>query len=278
LENPYAFEIGGLQCLAVADGSLTASAKMLFANAPEEELERVLERQGLEADRLAATWTCLFVRTATNTVLVDTGFGSGGTSGGQLLPSLRRAGIPPEDIDVVFITHVHADHVGGCVDEAGQATFPDARYFIGREEWEFWTTEANLQNLPERAAYTAREKLPPLADKINLVEGETEIVPGVRTIFAPGHTPGHMAIEVESRGEHLIALVDAALHPIQIEYPGWYSQVDQSPERTVETRKAIYRRAAKKGAFVLGFHFAPFPSLGHIVEQNGKWEWRPLPS
>lgn len=278
MDNLYNFKIGDFHCLAVNDGGVAGNAKLLFYNAPEEELGQVLERHGLKADHLPSTWTCLLIKTATKTLLVDAGFGSGGRVGGQLLPSLHRAGIQPENIDVVFLSHAHADHVGGCINEAGQSVFPNATHYMSKEEWEFWTTETNLQSVSEWAANFAREKLPPLAGIIKLVEGETEIVPGIRAIVAHGHTAGHMAIEVESHGQYLIALIDTALHPIQVEYPGWYSQLDQNPEQTIETRKAIYRRIAEREALVLAFHFPPFPSLGHIVEQDGSWAWRPLPN
>ena len=85
-----------------------------------------------------------------------------------------------------------------------------------------------------------------------------------------------MAVEVVSRGEHLLDMVDAALHPIQIEYPEWYAQLDQFPEQTVATRQAVYQRAAEKNALVLAFHFPPFPSLGHITRQNEGWKWEAL--
>ena len=276
MDDSYHFSIGDFQCLAVNDGNVIGNANMLFVNAPERELPQVLQRYGLKPDHLPSTWTCLLVKTPTNIVLVDTGFGTGGNYGGRLLPILQTEGFKPEDIDTVILTHAHPDHIGGCVDNAGHVVFPQARHYMWHKEWDYWTTESNLKEAPEWAADFARRKLPPLSDCLEKIDSETDIVPGIRAIAAPGHTPGHIAVEVESRGERLLDIVDAALHPVQIEYPEWYARLDQFPEQTVTTRQAIYQHAAKKNAVVLAFHFPPFPSLGHIVRKGEGWMWQSM--
>ena len=172
--DSYRFKIGNFQCLAVNDGVFIGNADMLFANAPEEELRQVLQRYGLKPDHLPSSWTCLLVKTPTNIVLVDTGMGTGGEYGGQLLPLLHGQGFQPQEIDTVILD-----------------------------------------------------------------------------------------------------MVDTALHPVQIEYPEWYAQLDQFPEQTVATRQGIYQRAAEKNALVLAFHFSPFPSLGHIIKRDERWKWQP---
>ena len=250
---------------------------MLFANAPAEELLQVLHHHGLKPEHLPSTLTCLLVKTPTHVVLVDTGFGPVGQNGGQLLPLLRAEGVQPEAIDTVILTHAHPDHIGGGVDGAGQLTFPEATYYMGQTEWDFWGSETNLAKVPAWAANLARQKLLPLRPKLKVIDPEQEVVPGIRVVAAPGHTAGHMAVEVESRGEYLLHLVDATAHPIQIEYPEWYARFDQLPEQTVVTRQALYQRAVEKNALVLAFHFPPFPSLGHITRQAGRWQWQPIP-
>ena len=271
----YRFQIGDFQCVAINDGDYIGNAEMLFANAPKDELLQVLQDFGLEPNHLPSTWTCLLINTPTNVVLVDTGFGTGGEYGGNLLPTLYEEGIQPQDIDTVILTHAHPDHIGGCVDSAGHVVFPEATHYMWQDEWDFWTTETTLTEVPEWAANFARQKLPPLAAQLIAVNSETEIVPGIRAIAAPGHTAGHMAVEVVSGGEYLLDIVDAALHPIQIEYPEWYAQLDQYSEQTVGTRHALYQRAAETNALVLAYHFPPFPSLGHIISRDGRWKWQP---
>lgn len=275
MDDSYRFNIGDFQCLAVNDGDFIGNADLLFVNAPEKELLQVLKRYNLKQDHLPSTWTCLLIKTPTNVVLVDTGFGSGGNYGGRLLPILHAEGFKPEDIDTVILTHAHADHIGGCVDSAGNVVFPQATFYMWYEEWDYWTIETNLKKAPEWAANVARQKLPPLLDHLEKIDSETDIVPGIRAIAAPGHTAGHIAVEVESGGDYLLNLADVALHPIQIEYPEWYARLDQYPKQTVTARHTIYQRAAETNAMVLAFHFPPFPSLGRISKQKSRWKWQP---
>lgn len=285
MENHYRFNIGDFQCLAINDGDFVGNARhssthqnwnagTLFVNAPEGDLHQVLQDYGLKPDHLPSTWTCLLVKTPTNVVLVDTGFGAGAKYGGRLLPELLAEDFRPQDIDTVILTHAHADHIGGVVDAAGEVTFPEAKYYMWQDEWDFWTSETHLKEVSEWAANFARQKLPPLAHQLEKLDANTEIVPGIRAIAAPGHTAGHMAVEVESRGEYLLNIADLALHPIHLEYPEWYARLDHFPEQAVATRQAIYQQAAKRNALVLAFHFPPFPSLGHIVEKGDGWTWQ----
>lgn len=274
--HSFRIEIGNIQCWAINDGDFAGSADMLFVNAPEDELSEALRRYELKSDHLPSTLTCMLVKTPANLVLVDTGFGAGRGLGGQVLPALLAEGFSPRDIDTVVLTHGHGDHIGGCLDEHGNISFSEASYYMWKDEWDFWTTESTLAMVPEWAASTARQQLPPISQRLRTIDRETQIVPGIRAIAAPGHTVGHMAVEIESQGERLLAMIDAALHPIQVEYPEWYSQLDQNPEQTIATRHTIYQRAAENESLALAFHFPPFPSLGHITRLNDRWKWSPI--
>lgn len=274
--DSYHFRLGNFHCVAINDGDFVGNAELLFANAPVGELDQVLNRYGLIPDHLLSTWTCLIVNTETNKVLIDTGVGSGEKYGGQLLPTLRAEGISPNEIDTVILTHGHADHIGGCVTADGKLVFPNATYYMWRDEWDFWTAESSLEKVSPWAAGFARRKLPPLAPRLETIDKETDIIPGIRALPTPGHTVGHMALEILSQNEHLIYMADTALHPVHIEYPDWYARVDQSPEQTIATRRALYKRAVDLKALVLAFHFPPFPSLGHIITNGLTWEWQPI--
>ena len=142
----YRFKIETFECIVVSDGTHAYEhpAPLLFANAPQEQLERALRGHGIDL----ATWTewpspysCLVINTGDHQVLVDTGAGGSIPVTGLLIPNLRAAGIAPEDIDTVILTHGHADHLGGNVDDEGRPAFPNARYVMWRDEWEFWTTK-----------------------------------------------------------------------------------------------------------------------------------------
>ena len=275
MKDTHRLNIGSFQCLLVNDGGRIGSAGMLFANAPQEQLQLALQRSGLEADHLPSTWSCLLVKTADHLLLVDTGYGPGSDAGGQLMPLLQAEGIQPKDIDRVILTHAHPDHIGGTVDAGGKAAFPAATYHMWHKEWDFWTGEANLVQVPAWAADFARRKLPPLSAHMRPVDAGTEVVPGIQILSAPGHTPGHSVVEISSGDETLLFMADVALHPLQIEFPQWTSRLDLDPQQTVATRHKIYQRAVENKALVLAFHFHPFPSLGYITGQEGRWHWEP---
>jgi len=274
MTETYRFRIGNFQCIAINDGGFVGNADMLFANAPQDELAQALDKYGQAADVLPSTWTCLLVRTESKTVLIDTGIGSTGTDGGKLLDSLQQEGVAPQDVDVIILSHAHGDHILGCVRKDGELTFPNANYVMSKDEWEFWTNEENLKIAPQWAANTARRVLPALSERMRVVAGRGTAVPGIDVLPAPGHTFGHIALEIMSEGERLLYLADAALHPIHIEYPHWTAVLDQFPEQTVQTRRALYQRAAQLQSLVLLFHFTPFPSLGSIVKVGASWKWK----
>lgn len=285
----YHFKVGNIKCTAVSDGTLTYTpptfpppAALLFANAPKEHLEQVLREHDLQLEQWAewiSPYICLVVNTGEHQVLVDTGADGLSPNTGRLLHNLQAAGIAPQDIDMVILTHGHPDHIGGNTDVEGKPAFPNARYFMRKDEWDFWTSgEAALkldEHVKEVLLGFAHKNLPPIQDRIDLVDHETEIVLGVRAVAAPGHTPGHMALAISSVGEQLLCISDAVLHPIHLEHPEWCAVVDSSPEQVVSTRHRLLNQAAAEKALVLAFHF-PFPGLGHIIQKGQAWQWQPI--
>ena len=148
-----------------------------------------------------------------------------------------------------------------------------------KDEWDFWTSERAELELGGHVGGVllkfARRNLPPIQDQLDLVDHETEILPDIRAVAAPGHTPGHMALAVSSGGEQLLYISDAVLHPFHLERPEWYAAVDLAPEQVVATRRRLLDRAAAERALVLAFHF-PFPGLGHVVRKGEGWQWQPV--
>jgi glyoxylase-like metal-dependent hydrolase (beta-lactamase superfamily II) len=275
-KDRFHFSVGAFDCLVINDGNISGNAEMLFVNAPASQLTQVLRAHALDPDHLPSTWSCLLVKTADHVVLIDTGLGSGQPVGGHLLPILAEEGVSPTDIDTVILTHGHGDHIGGCVTESGDMAFPKATYFMGKDEWLYWTSEATLAQESDSAGDFARKKLRSLTAVLQTVEDGQEIASGIRAIAAPGHTVGQLAVQIESGGEQLLFLADVALYPIHVEHPDWVSQMDADPAQTVLTRHKLFQWAVEHDALVLAYHFPPFPSLGCIVRKGSSWEWKPV--
>ena len=273
----YQFMLGDFPCWSVDDGGHTYSVASLFANVPREEAEQALRRLGQPADSVTTPYTHLVVNTGDHWVLADMGAGSFFDTTGRLPGNLKAAGIDPGQVDVVVITHAHPDHIGGVLDRAGNLAYPNAHYFIGRDEWAFWTSDLALEKWPHDWAMSVRENLKVMEDRLSLVEHEGEIVPGVAMLPAPGHTPGHMVVSVKSGGEELLYIGDAVLHTLQLEHPDWLPQPIfwLDPEEAAISQRRVFDYAADTGALVVGQHFIPFPSLGHVVRLGEGWQWQP---
>jgi glyoxylase-like metal-dependent hydrolase (beta-lactamase superfamily II) len=286
----YRFKLGKFDCLVLSDNTRVETVgQMIAADVPPGELSAVLRDLGYPSDELQVGYNCLLVNTGERRVLVDTGSGRG-----QLLQNLQAAGLGPEDIDTIVLTHGDGDHIGGIVDEQGQLTFPKARYVMWTQAWSLWTqadTRAHLveqflvlmrrrgisgdelaQMAEGRATYGTRT-LPLIRERVDLVEPETEFLPGFQIITATGHRSDHIALAISSAGEQLLHIVDAARHPIQMARPEWYGTIDSFAQETVETRRRLLQRAAAGQALIFGAHLT-FPGLGYVRQQGAGWSWQ----
>jgi glyoxylase-like metal-dependent hydrolase (beta-lactamase superfamily II) len=253
MENKiFRFKVGDFNCLAVRDGDNFES-------------------------------NILLVDTGQYQVLVDTGVGQDLYPTPGLLPDrLRTAGILPTTIDVVVLSHADWDHIGGTVDKSGNLMFPKARYILSKSEWDFWSSNPIRHNRSNdftedfrRSFNIPQTRLAQLRDKVELIDSESQIVPGIRSIAAPGHTPGHTIIEVTSGDSQMFFMGDLIYDPKDIEDPNWYSIYDFDPVQAVTTRQRVLSQAAREQTLLMGYHI-PFPGLGHVVEHGSGWHWTPL--
>jgi glyoxylase-like metal-dependent hydrolase (beta-lactamase superfamily II) len=272
----YRFALGAFECISLSDGSLDYPLKNFFANVPLERIEEALRRRDLPTDYITTPYTYLYVDTSAHRVLVDMGAGHLGPRTGKLVENMQAAGIRPADIDTVVITHAHPDHIGGTLDDTGNPIYANARYYIGKAEWEFWWSEMAYEKAPESFVAIARQNLEPIREGVILIEDDAEIVPGIRALPAPGHTPGHIVVQITSGDQRLYYIGDTVLYPLHLEHPDWLPIYDILPELAAASKRAIFERVAEEGAWVVGQHFPPFPSLGHVVKQGAGWRWQPM--
>lgn len=285
----YQFNLGAFQCIAISDGINTYApptfpppTTLLFSNAPGNQLGEALHEHDIQPQQWTewvSPYICLLVNTGDQRVLVDTGANGLSPNTGKLIQNLRAVGIPPASINIVILTHCHPDHISGNTLDTGQLAFPNAHFTMWKDEWEFWTSEeveARLdEHIREMLLRATRKNLPPVQDRLELIESEEAIVPGIQAIAAPGHTLGRMALLISSDGEQLLHIADAALHPIHLERPEWCTAFDFDPEQTIDTRRRLFTWVVSEQALVLAFHF-PFPGLGHVVPKEEAWEWQPI--
>ena len=208
------------------------------------------------------------VQTPDATHLIDAGSGSTlGPDLGRLLGNLRAAGVAPEDVGTLIATHLHPDHIGGAL-EGGQAVFPNAEMVVRAEEVTFWSDEATMAAAPDEQSrafvQTARDAIAAYEGRTTIFDGEVEVVPGIASVFLPGHTPGHVGYALSSGDASLLIWGDIVhAPPVQFARPDVRVGFDVDPQRAAETRAAVLDRVAADRMMVAGMHMT-FPGLAHV--------------
>ena len=281
MKNTYFdFKVGAFDCATISDGSYNYPPKNFFSNVLEDQLESVLIEHGLPTEHVTTPYSCLFINTGTHKIMVDIGAGrwQWAESVGGLPENLKDYGVELEEIDTIIITHAHPDHVGGNLDEDGNPICPNAHYFISKVEWDFWFSEGAEKQAPEGHVKGARRNLEPIRERVTLLDQEGEILLGITLIQTPGHTPGHIALEIESNDQYLLHVSDTVLHPLHLEYPDWTPVYDILPDKATSSKQKIFNRAADENLMIFAHHFPPFPNLGYVEKRDSGWRWRPLES
>lgn len=262
------FEITTLMdCDAFIDGPYP----LIGANTTEAEVRTLMRENFLPETRYQPGFTPTLVNTGKELVLFDTGNGANGfiprPAGGQLKDQLGPAGVKPEDVDVVVLSHGHPDHVAGII-EAGKPLFPNARYLIAATEYDFWAPEGKHSGDMEKFASVFRANTRPVADRFQFIRPGADVVGGIRSLAAPGHTPGHLAFVIESENRQILFWGDCAHHHVaSLARPDWHCVFDTDKELAAKTRRHIFDMAATERWPVIGYHM-PFPSVGYVERRD----------
>jgi len=196
---------------------------------------------------------------------------------GKLWDNLKAAGIDKAKITKVVFTHGHPDHLWGTVDELDELVTPGAAFYVAGAEWDFWNGDNAARGLaPERAGFVtgARRNYAAIKGKVNMVKPGDEIVPGLRIIDTPGHTQGHVSLELAG-GDGLIVGGDALTHPlISFQHPGWKPPTDHLPDQAAATRLTLLDRLATDRCKLIGFHL-PYPGIGTVERKDSAYRFVP---
>jgi len=282
----YRYKLGEIQLTALYDGIWYVPIDGKFVrNAGAAAVNEALAAAFLPPSVLPISFTALLVNTGGKLVLIDTGTaGQVADSAGLMNANLAAAGIAPEAIDTILISHFHPDHIDGIKTKDGDKVFRNAEILVPEPEWKFWMDDGNMSRASgtvRRYFLNARRIFRDIANEAKRFQPGAEVAPGITSVAAYGHTPGHTAFAIHSGSQSMLAMSDTAREPfLFVRHPQWQPSYDMDGPLAAKTRSAMLDRAAADRMPIEAYHF-PFPACGHIAKSGGGYElvpamWAPL--
>ena len=276
----YRVMLGDFEVTALLDGTVELPVDKILTGIKPEQVNKTLAKNGLKAP-LETSVNAFLINTGTKLVMVDAGAaGLFGPTLGKLPANLKAAGYTPEQVDEIYITHLHPDHVGGITVD-GKAIFPNATIRADKHDADFWLSEENMKKAPKDVQdffKGAQAALKPYiaAGKFKTFEGNTDLVPGVKAQITHGHTPGHSFYVAESKGQKMVFWGDLMhVAAVQFENPGVTIQFDTDSKAAAAQRKKAYAEAAKQG-YLVGVAHISFPGIGRLRAAGTGYTWVPV--
>ena len=281
----YRTRLGDIEVTAVSDGSI-ALPPAVFGEANQAEARRLLAENFLPTEGpVPLALNAFLVNAGGRLSLIDTGSGEAlGPTMGQLPANLAALGVTPAMIDSVVLTHMHRDHAGGLCDREGRALYPTSELVIPEVEAAFWFDEGNIGRVPQGSrggfAY-AKQVEAAYRGRIRRVPGGREVHPGITSMDAFGHTPGHTIYRIASGAAQLLVFGDMVHFPaLQTRHPDWGIAFDVDAQAAVTTRRRVFDMAVADRLLVAGMHM-DFPGLGHMRRDATGYQiiqapWRPF--
>ncbi len=277
------WQIGNVKVTRVIEMEVTGGSRFILPQATREavmEMPWLIPQFADETGNIIMSIHALVIETDSQKIVVDTCIGNDkerdipNWNKLQLpfLEDLQEAGYHRKDIDTVMCTHLHVDHVGWntmLVDGKWIPTFPNARYLMGRKEFEYWTGEGAE---PSNVGLMADSVQPVFeAGLVDLVSMDHKLTDEIYLEATPGHTPGHVSIHIESEGEQALITGDCIHHPCQIEMVEWSSSADYDQDEARNTRSALLNKYTDDKTLIIGTHFAT-PTAGYL-RKSGDTYW-----
>jgi glyoxylase-like metal-dependent hydrolase (beta-lactamase superfamily II) len=273
----YRYKAGDLQITAINDGFFARPIEGFIRNADLAAVQKLLEEQALPTNAVTIPFTTLVVNDGRRLTLLDTGNGnSGAPTSGRWMDNFRAAGFTPEQVDTIVISHFHGDHINGLRLKEGNAVFPNAEIHVPAPEWAFWMSDERMNAAPDAmkgAFANVRRVFAPIAANVKRYNPGAEVVTGVTSIAAHGHTPGHCAFAI---GGKLLAMSDATNHPaLFVRQPGWQAIFDMDGGAAEVSRRRLLDMAIANRMQVAFYH-APFPATGTIQKDGNGYRLVPV--
>lgn len=276
----YRYKVGEYEITAINDGVWLPDLKGLIRNASVEDMEKALAAQFQRTDKLVVPFTAMMVNTGSKLVLIDTG------TAGMFVPTattftanLTAAGFDPKQVDTVVISHFHGDHINGIRTKDAELVYPNAEVMVPAPEWAHWMDEGKVSATPEnqRGNFKNTQRVfGSIANKVTRFEPGKEVAPGITSIPAYGHTPGHTAFAIASGKQSLLATVDTTNNAyLFVRNPDWQFSYDMDGPMAVETRKKLLDRAVADKMLIAGYHW-PFPAVGHLTKEGAGYRLNPV--
>ncbi|WP_170772430.1 MBL fold metallo-hydrolase [Ruegeria lacuscaerulensis] len=262
------YHLGDFTVTTLLDGSLPRDgAKEIFGGgASDEEFAKVSADNFIPADKAQFFFTPTLVNTGSELVLFDTGLGQGG-----IQAALADAGVTPDQIDVVVITHMHPDHIGGMTTDDAP-TFANARFVTAAPEYDFWAA----QDAGNRVGDLVAAKVTPQAEKMTFLTDGGEVTSGITAVAAYGHTPGHTVYHLESNGQRLVLTADLANHYVwSFAHPEWEVRFDMDKAAATAARRNVLGMLAADKVPMIGYHM-PFPAAGYVETRGDGFRFVPV--
>jgi len=276
----YRYRIGDIEVTAINDGFANRPVDGFIRNAEVKDVQAALEEAFLPTDAFPITFNTLVLNHGGKITLIDAGNGDmGAPTSGTWMANFRAAGFDPARVDTVVISHFHGDHINGLRLKDGTAVFPNAEVMVPEAEWAFWMDDSRMNQAPEgmKGAFQGvRRVFGPIAQNVKLYGMDKEIVPGLTSVAAPGHTPGHTAYMLSSGSGRLMIMSDITNHPaLFVRNPDWAAVFDMDADQARTTRRRMLDMAASERAQVAFYH-APFPATGHIAKDGNGFRFVPI--